>query len=142
MNTSQFILKSKGKLCGAIAASLLIGISQTHATQIIRELWDGAGKTSLAGKGSNASSGGLSNSTTWVVSPPGNTGIQLDGSWNLDDWMGIDGNTVLGNTAGSGGTFAFYGGNMNSTLINAGLGSERLHQFQIRRHLLLQCAHL
>ena len=117
MNTNQFILKSKRQLCGAVAASLLIGISQTHATQVIRELWDGDGKTSLAGKGSNASSAGLSNSTTWVVSPPGNTGIQLDGSWNL--WgYGVDDNTVLGPTAGSGGTFAFYGGNMNSTLTN------------------------
>jgi hypothetical protein len=104
------------RMCVAIGmAALFSGAHNTaHASQTIRELWDGSGKIPLAGKVTDRSSVGLDNSTTWVVSPPGNTGIQQDGSWNLDDWMGIDGNTVLGDNAGSGGTFAFYGGNMNS----------------------------
>ncbi len=95
--------------------TLLSGVCHTaNATQIIRELWDGSGKIPLAGKSNDVSSVGLDGTTSWVVSPPGNTGIQQDGSWNLDDWIGIDGNTVLGDNAGSGGTFAFYGGNMGS----------------------------
>jgi hypothetical protein len=104
------------QMCVAIGAiALFSGLpNAANATQTVRELWDGNGKAPLAGDGSDASSVGLDNSTTWVVSPSGNTGIQLDGSWNLDDWMGIDGNTVLGDNAGSGGTFAFYGGNMGS----------------------------
>ncbi len=107
------------RTCVAIgAAALLSGMHNTaNATQTVRELWDGSGKTPLAGKGSDITSVGLDNSTTWVVSPPGNTGIQLDASWNLDGWLGIDDNTVLGDNGGSGGTFAFYGGNMN-TLTN------------------------
>jgi len=100
------------------AVTLFSGVCHTaNATQTIRELWDGSGKIPLAGKVNDKSSVGLDGSTSWVVSPPGNTGIQQDGSWNLDDWIGVDGNTVLGDNAGSGGTFAFYGGNMN-TLTN------------------------
>lgn len=103
------------RTCVAIgAAALFSGIPAANATQTVRELWDGSGKTPLVGKGSDSSSVGLDNSTTWVVSPPGNTGIQLDASWNLDGWMGIDDNTVLTDNGGSGGTFAFYGGNMGS----------------------------
>jgi hypothetical protein len=99
-------------------AALFFGVSNAaNATQIVRELWDGSGKTPLAGKGSDFTSVGLDNRTTWVVSPSGNTGIQLDASWNLDGWLGIDENTVLSDNGGNGGTFAFYGGNM-STLIN------------------------
>lgn len=106
-------------MCVAIGvAALFFGASNAaNAIQTVRELWDGSGKTPLAGKGSDFTSVGLDNSTTWVVSPPGNTGIQLDASWNLDGWLGIDENTVLTDNGGSGGTFAFYGGNM-STLTN------------------------
>ena len=105
--------------CFAIGvAALFFGVSiAAHANQTIRELWDGSGKTPLAGKGSDFTSVGLDNSTTWVVSPAGNTGIQWDSSWNLDGWLGIDENTVLTDNGGNGGTFAFYGGNM-STLTN------------------------
>lgn len=104
------------RTCVAIGvAALFSGLpNAANANQTVRELWDGSGKTPLVGKGSDSTSVGLDNSTTWVVSPPGNTGIQLDASWNLDGWMGVDENTVLSDSGGSGGTFAFYGGNMGS----------------------------
>jgi len=99
-------------------ATLLYGIpNAANATQVIRELWDGSGKANIAGDGSDASSVGFDNSKVWVVSPAGNTGLTLDCTWNLDGWMGVDENTVLGDNAGSQGTFAFYTGNMG-TLTN------------------------
>lgn len=74
----------------AVALTLLLGATtQIHATQVVRELWDGAGKVSIQGLGNTVSSLGFDTNTTWAVSPPGNLGFQLDGTWNLDDWMGL-----------------------------------------------------
>jgi hypothetical protein len=125
MNTSQFMLKSKRKLCGAVAASLLIGISQTHATQLARELWDqSSGNHPINGVHSNnVSSVGFVANSTWVTSPATNTSIRFDG-WNLD-WMIGNGDTLLPYTVNNnGGLLAFYGndGNMNSSLINPDTG--------------------
>ncbi len=100
-----------------MALALLAGVVQSHATQTVRELWDGSGKTSLGGHGTDSSSVGLDNSTTWAVSPPGNTTLTWDSTWNIDGF-GIDGNTALPPSAGSGGTFAYYSGGNMSSLIN------------------------
>jgi hypothetical protein len=124
MNTSQLILKSKRKLCGAVAASLLIGISQTHATQTVRELFD-----NLAGAtvGDGTTIDGMTNGATtvglqgaWLNHPPGGTGIGYKGSWSLD-WVmqGLDGTTLPHKAGinGQNGLLNRYEGNLN-TLTN------------------------
>src|SRR5688572_18262862 len=134
MNTSQLILKSKLKLCGAFATSLLIGISQTHATQTVRELYDKIGNSDyitindLAG---GATSVGLQGN--WTTSPQGtidgtnavSTGIVYKDTWSLD-WP-LDnleyGGVLLGHSGGQNGLLNFNsGGNLNTlTDTNTGL---------------------
>lgn len=104
----------------------LASVWPAHATQIIRELWDGPNsKFALDGSwGDGASSFGFASNTTWVTSPAGNTSLRFDGTWNLD-WMVGDGDTLLPCTAnGQGGTLAYYGGdgNMPSSLTNPATG--------------------
>ena len=108
-----------------VALTLLLGAAQTHATQTVRELWDGgSGNHPIDGVVSNdVSTVGLNPGTTWTTSPAGNTSLRFD-NWNLD-WEIGDGNTLLPPTAnGNGGLFAYYGGNgnMDSTLTNAATG--------------------
>lgn len=116
MNTSQYILKSKRKLCGAVAASLLIGISQTHATQTVRELFDKIGNSdyiTINGLGGGATSVGLQGN--WTTSPSNSTGIVYKDTWSLDWPLGsLDGN-VLSHSAGQNGLLNFNaGGNLNT----------------------------
>lgn len=136
MNTSQLILKSKRKLCGAVAASLLIGISQTHATQTVRELFDKIGNSDyikIEGLGGGATSVGLQG--TWTTSPHGtvndtnlnvaSTGIVYKDTWSLD-WP-LDnleyGGVLLGHNGGQNGLLNFNsGGNLNTTLIDPDTG--------------------
>jgi hypothetical protein len=134
MNTRHFILKSKRKLCGAMAASLLIGISQTHATQTVRELFDKIGNSDyirIHGLGSGATSVGLQG--TWTISPEGSidgtnvlsTGIVYKDSFSVD-WPLANlqyGGILLGHNAGQVGCLNFNsGGNLDSlTDTNTGL---------------------
>src|SRR5690349_18452271 len=135
MNTSQFIWKSsKCHIPGGLLASLLIGISQTHASQTVRELFDKIGNSdyiTINGLGGGASSVGLQG--TWAVSPQGlidgtnaiSTSIVYKDTWSLD-WpispYQYDG-TLLGHNAGQNGLLNFNsGGNLNSTLIDPGTG--------------------
>ena len=130
MNTSQLILKSKRKLYGAVAASLLIGISPTHATQTVRELFDKIGTSDyirIHGLGSGATSVGLQG--TWAISPEGtidgtnalSTGIVYKDTWSLD-WP-LDnlqyGGILLGHNGSQNGLLNFNsGGNLNTTLFD------------------------
>jgi hypothetical protein len=140
MNTSQLLLKSKRKLCGAVAASLLIGISPTPATQTVRELFDKIGNSdyiTLNGQGGGATSVGLQG--TWTASPnegaiqdtngvyvpTPSTGIVYKDTWSLD-WP-LDnleyGGVLLGHGGGQNGLLNFNaGGNLNTlTDTNTGL---------------------
>jgi hypothetical protein len=134
MNTSQSILNSKRKLYGAVAASLLIGISQTPATQTVRELFDKIGSSdyiTINGLGSGGSSVGLQG--TWTISPQGlingepgvSTGIVYKDTWSLDWPLGPlnDNGVLLGHSAGQNGLLNFNsGGNLNTTLIDPDSG--------------------
>jgi Concanavalin A-like lectin/glucanases superfamily len=117
-------LRSRSKI---LAAGLLalVGTLSVNATQVIRELWDGPNtKFALDGAwGGGVSSFGVAPGTNWVTSPPGNTSLRYDGTWNLD-WEVGDGDVLLPYSAGHGGTLAYYGGdgNMGSTLINPATG--------------------
>lgn len=120
MNTSHLILKSKQKLYGAVAASLLIGISQTHATQTVRELFDKIGNSdyiTINGLGGGATSVGLQG--TWTTSPSNSTGIVYKDTWSLD-WplQALQNNGILlGHNAGQNGLLNFNaGGNLNSLI--------------------------
>jgi hypothetical protein len=140
MNTSQLILKSKRKLCGAIAASLLIGIGQTQATQTVRELFDKIGNSdyiTINGRGGGATSVGLQGAwtaspkeggildTNGVYVPTPSTGIVYKDTWSLD-WP-LDnleyGGILLGHGGGQNGLLNFNsGGNLNTlTDTNTGL---------------------
>lgn len=135
MKTSQLILKSKRKLCGAFAASVLIGISQTHATQTVRELFDKIGNSdyiTINGLGGGATSVGLQG--TWVTSPRGtmndtnfnvaSTGIVYKDTWSLD-WP-LDnlqyGGVLLGHNAGQNGLLNFNSGGNLDTLTDTNTG--------------------
>ncbi|MEY4916946.1 MAG: hypothetical protein RL616_859 [Verrucomicrobiota bacterium] len=113
------------KSLSAIALTLLLGATPTQATQTVRELWDGPNaKFALDGAVSNGlSSIGFAPNAVWVTSPPTNTSLRFDGSWNLD-WMIGNGDTLLPCTVGNGGTLAYYPseGNMQSSLINPATG--------------------
>lgn len=120
MNTSHYLLKTKRKLCGAIAASLLMGISQTPATQTVRELFDKIGNSdyiTLNGLGSGATSAGLQG--IWTVSPSNGVGIVYKDTWSLD-WplQNLQNNGVLlGHNAGQNGLLNFNsGGNLNALI--------------------------
>jgi hypothetical protein len=135
MKTSQSLLKPKRKLCGALAASLLIGISQTHATQTVRELFDKIGNSdyiTIEGLGGGATSVGLQG--TWTTSPHGtmnetnlnaaSTGIVYKDTWSLD-WP-LDnlnyGGILLGHNGSQNGLLNFNsGGNLN-TLVDTNTG--------------------
>lgn len=132
MKTTQFMLKSKRKLCGAFAASLLIGISQTHATQTVRELFDKIGSfdyQTLDGRGDGPSSLGMQG--TWAVSPQGlidgtnatSTAIVYKDTWSLDWPLGsTDGNTLT-HSAGQNGLLNFNSGaNLSSLLADPDTG--------------------
>lgn len=126
MNTSQLILTSKSKICGALAASLLMGISQTQATQTVRELFDKIGNSdyiTINGLAGGATSVGLQGA--WAVSPQGvidstnatSTAIVYKDTWSLD-WpispYEYDG-TLLGHSGGQNGLLNFNsGGNLNT----------------------------
>lgn len=132
MNTSHLILKSKRKLYGAVTASLLIGISQTHATQTVRELFDKIGNSdyiTINGLGSGPSSYGLQG--TWAVSPQGlidgtnatSTAIVYKDTWSLDWPLGSTGNNLLGHSAGQNGLLNFNAGaNLNTLLTDPDTG--------------------
>lgn len=141
MNTSHLLLKSKRKLYGAVAASLLIGISPTPATQTVRELFDkignsdyvtinglGGGATSVGLQGNWTASpkeGGIWDSTNSVYIPTPSTGIVYKDTWSLD-WP-LDnleyGGVLLGHSGGQNGLLNFNsGGNLNTlTDTNTGL---------------------
>ena len=120
MNTSQFILKSKRKLGGAVAASLLIGISQAHATQTVRELFDKIGNSdyiTINGLAGGVTSVGLQG--TWTASPSNSTGIVYKDTWSLDWPLGPlnDNGILLGHNRGQNGLLNFNsGGNLNSLI--------------------------
>jgi len=134
MNTSYVASKPKRKLLGALAASLLIGINQTHATQTVRELFDKIGNSdyiTINGLGGGGTSVGLQGS--WAVSPQGlidgtnatSTSIVYKDTWSLD-WpvspYQYDG-TLLGHNGGQNGLLNFNsGGNLNTTLIDPETG--------------------
>jgi hypothetical protein len=113
--------------CLAVGAVALVSAipNAAHATQTVRELWDGPNsKFALDGAwGDGVSSLGFDPGTNWVTSPAGNTSFRYDGSWNLD-WQIGDNDTLLPYSVGHGGTLAYYGteGNMGSTLINPATG--------------------
>lgn len=101
-------------MLSCLALTLLAAAIPANATQLIRDLWDGLPKAPANGKGSDPSTVGLAPGTTWSVSPAGNTGLIFDNTWDVFDYFGIDANTALTANAGSGGTFFYDGGNMNS----------------------------
>lgn len=136
MKTNQYLLKPKRKFCGALVASVLIGISQTHATQTVRELFDKIGTSdyiTIEGLGGGATSVGLQG--TWTTSPHGtlndtnlnaaSTGIVYKDTWSLD-WP-LDnlqyGGVLLGHNGSQNGLLNFNsGGNLNTlTDTNTGL---------------------
>jgi hypothetical protein len=104
---------AKRQMLSCLALTLLAGAIPANATQIIRDLWDGQPNGPMSGRGSGPTSLGLDTNSTWSVSPTGGTGLNFDG-WNIDDWLGIDGNTMLGPSGGGGALIAYYGGNMGS----------------------------
>lgn len=108
------------KLAGVCAVSVLIGISQTHATQTVRELFDKIGNSdyiTINGLGGGATSVGLQG--TWTASPSNSTGIVYKDTWSLD-WplQNLQNNGVLlGHNAGQNGLLNFNsGGNLNSLI--------------------------
>ena len=133
MKKIKFIRKPQRKISGAIAASLLIGISQTHATQTVRELFDKIGNSdyiTINGLGGGASSVGLQGS--WTASPQGmidgtnatSTAIVYKDTWSLD-WpispYQYDG-TLLGHNAGQNGLLNFNSGANLNTLADPDTG--------------------
>lgn len=118
-----------------MVASVLIGISQTHAAQTVRELFDKIGTSdyiTIEGLGGGATSAGLQG--TWTTSPHGtlndtnlnvaSTGIVYKDTWSLD-WP-LDnlqyGGVLLGHNGSQNGLLNFNsGGNLN-TLINTNTG--------------------
>jgi len=143
MNTTNKLLTTSAraaKLAGVCAASLLIGISQTPATQTVRELFDKIGNSdyiTINGLGSGVTSVGLQGA--WTASPKeggildtngfyvptASTGIVYKDTWSLD-WP-LDnleyGGVLLGHSGGQNGLLNFNsGGNLNTlTDTNTGL---------------------
>lgn len=115
------------KPLSAIAALLLLGAAQTHATQIVRELFDGlnAGHdyTTINGLTTDVTSVGLQGA--WSVSPQGtidgtnvtSTGIVYKDTWSLDWPLGSIDGSVLSHSAGRNGLLNFNpGGNLNALI--------------------------
>lgn len=135
MNSTNKLLTTTAraaKLAGVCAASLLIGINQTHATQTVRELFDKIGNSdyiTINGLGSGGSTLGLQGDWTALQGTIDSTnafstGIVYKDTWSLD-WpispYQYDG-TLLGHNAAQNGLLNFNaGGNLN-TLIDPDTG--------------------